>query len=105
MARLKARNIRQLLKNRAMRAEYAPGNSPFCNDLLRNTNSPSLAPKARVAGSEAATAKCRMRRFQEVMVRSDILTVDELSEYLHVHRTTIYRLLKHGKLPGFRVGS
>ena len=39
------------------------------------------------------------------MVRSDILTVDELSEYLQVHRTTIYRLLKHGKLPGFRVGS
>ena len=39
------------------------------------------------------------------MDRSDILTVDELSEYLHVHRTTIYRLLKEGKLPGFRVGS
>ena len=39
------------------------------------------------------------------MIRSDILTVDELSAYLHVHRTTIYRLLKHGKLPGFRVGS
>ena len=38
------------------------------------------------------------------MVRSDILTVDELSEYRQVHKTTIYRLLKHGKLPGFRVG-
>ena len=38
-------------------------------------------------------------------MQSKILTVDELSEYLHVHRTTIYRLLKEGKLPGFRVGS
>ena len=39
------------------------------------------------------------------MIGSNILTVDELSEYLQVHRTTIYRLLKQGKLPGFRVGS
>ena len=38
-------------------------------------------------------------------MQSKILTVDELSEYLHVHRTTIYRLLNEGKLPGFRVGS
>ena len=34
-----------------------------------------------------------------------VLTVSELSEYLHVHRTTIYRLLKKGQLPGFRIGS
>ena len=33
------------------------------------------------------------------------LTVTELSEYLHIHRTTIYRLLREGKLPGFRIGS
>jgi len=31
--------------------------------------------------------------------------VSELSEYLNVHRTAIYRLLTEGKLPGFRVGS
>ena len=34
-----------------------------------------------------------------------ILTVSELSEYLRVDRTTIYRMLRDGKLPGFRVGS
>jgi excisionase family DNA binding protein len=34
-----------------------------------------------------------------------ILNPSELSEYLHVHRSTIYRLLREGKLPGFRVGS
>jgi excisionase family DNA binding protein len=33
------------------------------------------------------------------------LTVDELSEYLQVHRTTIYRMLKERRLPGFRIGS
>jgi excisionase family DNA binding protein len=34
-----------------------------------------------------------------------VLTVGELSEYLRVHRSTIYRLLKKGQLPGFKIGS
>jgi excisionase family DNA binding protein len=34
-----------------------------------------------------------------------VLTVRELSEYLRVHPSTIYRLLKNGQLPGFKVGS
>ncbi|HJU29670.1 MAG TPA: helix-turn-helix domain-containing protein [Candidatus Binataceae bacterium] len=36
--------------------------------------------------------------------QADILTIDELAEYLRVHPTTIYRLLRQGRLPGFRVG-
>jgi excisionase family DNA binding protein len=31
-------------------------------------------------------------------------TVDEIAAELHVHRITIYRLLKAGKIPGFKVG-
>ena len=34
-----------------------------------------------------------------------ILTVQELSAYLRVHPTTIYRLLRTKQIPGFRVGS
>ncbi len=34
-----------------------------------------------------------------------VLTVKELSSYLRVHPSTIYRLLKKGQLPGFKVGS
>jgi excisionase family DNA binding protein len=34
-----------------------------------------------------------------------MMTVTELSEYLRVHPTTIYKLLRRGELPGFRVGS
>jgi len=34
-----------------------------------------------------------------------ILTVRELSEYLRVHPTTVYRLLREKQIPGFRVGS
>jgi excisionase family DNA binding protein len=37
--------------------------------------------------------------------RGPILNASELSEYLHVHKATIYRMLREGKLPGFRVGS
>jgi len=31
--------------------------------------------------------------------------VKELSNYLRVHPSTIYRLLKRGDLPGFKLGS
>ncbi len=33
------------------------------------------------------------------------MTVREVSAYLQVHPTTIYRLLKHNQLPAFHVGS
>jgi excisionase family DNA binding protein len=33
-----------------------------------------------------------------------ILTVSELADHLNVHRITIYRLLKSGTLPGFKIG-
>lgn len=34
-----------------------------------------------------------------------MMTVKELSEYLRVHPSTIYKLLRRRELPGFRVGS
>jgi excisionase family DNA binding protein len=34
-----------------------------------------------------------------------VITVGELAKYLRVHRSTIYRLLKKGQLPGFKIGS
>jgi excisionase family DNA binding protein len=34
-----------------------------------------------------------------------VITIDELGEYLRVHRSTLYRLLKKGQLPGFKIGS
>jgi excisionase family DNA binding protein len=40
-----------------------------------------------------------------VAARDDIFTIKELSDHLRVHPTTIYRLLRQGRLPGFRVGS
>jgi excisionase family DNA binding protein len=37
--------------------------------------------------------------------KARILNVSELSEYLRIHKTTIYRMLREGRLPGFRIGS
>jgi excisionase family DNA binding protein len=34
-----------------------------------------------------------------------LVTVKELSDYLRVHPSTTYRLLKRGDFPGFKLGS
>lgn len=34
-----------------------------------------------------------------------VMTVRDVSAYLHVHPSTIYRLLKHNQIPAFHVGS
>jgi excisionase family DNA binding protein len=36
---------------------------------------------------------------------SRVMTVPEVSSYLHVRPTTIYRLLKNGKIPAFHIRS
>ncbi len=43
-----------------------------------------------------------MERVDEI--RSRVLTVREVSEYLRVHPSTVYRMLRKHQLPGFRVG-
>ena len=44
-----------------------------------------------------------MDRFDEM--KDKVLTVQEVSTYLRVHPSTIYRMLKKNLLPAFRVGS
>jgi excisionase family DNA binding protein len=41
----------------------------------------------------------------DMATQDEVFTIKELSDYLRVHPTTIYRLLRQGRLPGFRVGS
>jgi excisionase family DNA binding protein len=36
---------------------------------------------------------------------SRIMTVKEVSAYLHLSTSTVYRALKHGQLPAFKIGS
>jgi excisionase family DNA binding protein len=35
----------------------------------------------------------------------EIMTVNEVAAYLHVHPTTVYKMMKRKELPGFRIGS
>jgi excisionase family DNA binding protein len=39
------------------------------------------------------------------LLANRMLTAQELAVYLRVNRSTVYRLLKKGELPGFRIGS
>ena len=34
-----------------------------------------------------------------------VLTLEEVADFLHVHPSTVYRLLKKRRIPAFKVGS
>ena len=36
--------------------------------------------------------------------RNEIMTMDELAEYLKISKSTLYKLAQEGKLPGQKVG-
>ena len=35
----------------------------------------------------------------------EVLTVKEVCELLQLHQSTVYKLIKEGKIPAFRIGS
>lgn len=37
-------------------------------------------------------------------MESDLLTANEVSEYLRIPKSTVYKLVQEGKIPGFKVG-
>jgi excisionase family DNA binding protein len=41
----------------------------------------------------------------EIGNAAKVMTVKEVSDYLHVHPSTIYRLIKRRQIPAFRIGS
>ena len=36
---------------------------------------------------------------------AEVLTLEEVADFLQVHSSTIYRLLKNRRIPAFKVGS
>ena len=42
---------------------------------------------------------------RETVTLSPIMTPNEVAEYLHIHYTTLYRLIRRGKIPSFKIGS
>jgi excisionase family DNA binding protein len=41
---------------------------------------------------------------QEMENSKTVLTIGEVAKMLRVHPTTVYRLLKRGDIPGFKIG-
>lgn len=37
-------------------------------------------------------------------MESDLMTANEVSEYLRIPKSTVYKLVQEGKIPGFKVG-
>ena len=50
-------------------------------------------------------AASSMKRVSANHKTEEIMTVSSLVEFLHCDPSTIYRLLKNKRIPGFRVGS
>jgi excisionase family DNA binding protein len=85
--------------------------------ILLGTNPLSIAYGTRLAlypGVRGMGCRVGKRRISEVQGRetmamklesSRVMTVKELSDYLKVHPSTVYRQLKRGGLPAFKVGS
>jgi excisionase family DNA binding protein len=46
-----------------------------------------------------------MPSLDSIIEMTPILTVENVAEYLRVHPSTIYRLLKQKRIPAFKVGS
>jgi excisionase family DNA binding protein len=45
------------------------------------------------------------RKALSPMADDDILTVKEICDLLQVHPSTLYKLIREGKIPSFRIGS
>jgi len=45
-----------------------------------------------------------MMKAQAMRDRDEILTLQEVAEYLKLNEKTIYRLAQRGELPGFKAG-
>lgn len=54
---------------------------------------------------EKAPFEPRPQPLESGLLANRMLTAQELASYLRVNRSTVYRLLKKGELPGFRIGS
>ena len=56
------------------------------------------------AGTAATQAPIEAPTEGEIPMPDEILSVDELADYLKLKPVTLYKLLRQGKVPGFKVG-
>ena len=91
-----AEDILKDLKNRKYKPLYLlHGEEPYYIDLVSNFVEHHLLPDAEKGFN------------QTVLYGKDteIMTVQDVADYMHCHYSTIYRLIQRGALPVFRVGA
>jgi excisionase family DNA binding protein len=64
----------------------------------------------RTEGREDASRSNRLLlsptlRYGPKMPENEVLTVAEVAAFLRVNRSTVYKLIRRGELPAFKVGS
>jgi excisionase family DNA binding protein len=59
---------------------------------------------ARTTGRQGGAQRARASSEKSEEVRTRLLTLREVAQYLRVHPGTVYRLVRTGELPAARVG-
>jgi len=70
---------------------------------MRKKNASTRAERGRQGDSVTLSGESIVAEPKYSLPR--VMTVRELSAYLRVHPSTIYKLLRRGELPGFRIGT
>jgi excisionase family DNA binding protein len=86
------------------RKERLLGHTPFSSSaFIRVAGSGAQSPDLGVEMNNREINRVTAVDFGAVAQR--VMTVQDVSAYLRVHPSTVYRLLKRNELPAFRVGS
>ena len=73
-----------------------PGKACRCRFITKGRRSPR--------NCNALLIMLNMSVRKRVALNDSVMTVNEVAEYLKIHRTTVYQLVKQGQLQGFRIG-
>jgi excisionase family DNA binding protein len=76
---------------------------PFPNAFIEVASAGVQSPDQGVEMNNREIDRMTAVDFDAVAQR--VMTVQDVSAYLRVHPSTVYRLLKRNELPAFRVGS
>ncbi len=78
----------------------------YSRDHLRVAESKRRADMMTTDSKKEPYRAIALRRggaFEELTQK--VLNLSEVARYLHVHRSTAYRMVQSGELPGFKIGS
>lgn len=89
------------MSNRQMQREPPFGKSSLTRSEIEQAKNGRLLNFVAQLHAKRARGEAMRRSLSDI---SPVLTVRDLSNYLRVHPSTVYRLLKTGQLPAFKVG-